>query len=155
MTERFKRAYDLLVKAYFEGTLRAGDCTACAVGNICGGAVWVRALNEPLARYSIAPEKCFGPQLTAIKLSEISGYSRIELNKIENTFEGSTNFKWRVGSRRYATDNYFDNFISPTEHEILADQFNGLKAVVELMMEFDNIEGDQYVDKFKEKLQPA
>lgn len=38
MTERFQKAYDALVNAFFDGTLAKGTCKACAVGNIVGAA---------------------------------------------------------------------------------------------------------------------
>lgn len=150
MTERFKRAYDLLVKAYFNGTLRAGDCTACAVGNICGGNPEWKALFVTLSKtnqhkrfweeYEV--RALYKLSISEIKeiVEELTDYSESELAKIEFTFETNTKFD-------------HEEYYSLSESEILADQFNGLKAVVELMMSFDGIEGDQYVDKFKEKLQ--
>jgi hypothetical protein len=32
--ELYKQSIDILYQAYFDGTLKHGDCTACAVGNI-------------------------------------------------------------------------------------------------------------------------
>ncbi|MCW3109903.1 MAG: hypothetical protein JWQ09_4409 [Segetibacter sp.] len=34
-SERFERAVSALVDAFYKGTLRKGDCAACAVGNMC------------------------------------------------------------------------------------------------------------------------
>lgn len=152
MTEKFKRAYDLLIKAYFNDKLRAGDCTACAVGNICGGwAEWV-----DLFCTGDGTQDCRDPSMEsfnmktydeiAAELFEISGYTEEELKQVEFLFETTTKIKISL----FLPDN---NKYTPSE--ILTDQYNGLKAVIELLMSFDNIEGEQYTDKLKEKLQTA
>lgn len=152
MTPRFKRAYDLLVKAYFEGTLNAGDCSACAVGNICGSPDWRRLFytSSGLQRYT--PNSNIVPQGYVDGLEKSTGYSIKELAKIEYTFETNTKIKKDFFWGYIIIENGSAIKCDATEQEILADQFNGLKAVVELMMQLDGIEGDQYVDKFKEKL---
>ena len=38
MTTRFKNAYDALYKAFMNGTLAKGSCSACAIGNIVSAA---------------------------------------------------------------------------------------------------------------------
>lgn len=151
MTERFKRAYDLLIKAYFNDELKAGDCTACAVGNICCSSqwkvlfvTWSKSTQEFNAWRGDTIKNKWGKTRDEIReeLEERTMYSIKELAQIEHLFEKSTKYN-------------FHNYALLTPSEILADQFNGLKAVIELMMQFDNIEGVQYVDKLKEKLQHA
>lgn len=151
MTPRFKRAYDLLIKAYFNDELKAGDCNACAVGNICdGNGDW-----KPLfcTQHNVQVFDCFSDKAVTLlynktreeikkEIESISMYSVKELAQIEYAFE--TNAK--ISCVFYSRYN---------QSQILADQFNGLKAVIELMMRFDGIEGDQYVNKLNEKLQSA
>lgn len=157
MTERFKRAYDALVKSYFNNTLAKGSCAACAVGNILADAVGMRTLQpeevEKRFPYSNSVAEWYDYKIpewplrlythkVSQKIRELTGYTGREISKIEEAFEENTHIHWM-------------DYPTKSPSEILTDQFNGLKAVVELMMEFDNIKGDQYVDKFKGKLQSA
>jgi len=46
MTERIKKAYDALTEAFIEGTLRHGNCLACACGNIIASACGIRLTDD-------------------------------------------------------------------------------------------------------------
>lgn len=142
MTPRFKRAYDLLIKAYFNDQLMAGDCRKCAVGNICEGwSGWFGLFSTFSGEqfYNLIADAKY-PIIASLEsqLFERTQYNRYDLAKIEYAFETTCKL------------DHFDSNIS--RKAILEDQFNGLKAVIELLMSFDQIEGDQYVEKLKEKL---
>lgn len=155
MTERFNKAYDALVKAYFEGTLAAGTCSACAVGNIVaagqGGTV------EKFINYDHAPVyvcdsdnhfwSCFLLQAPDkyqdLYLKSITDYSWDELAEIESAFEHHTKIKY-----------FF--YHEHDEQKVLEDQFNGLCAVVDVMCKLDGIDSPmEYKDKFREHPQLA
>jgi len=142
-TERFNRAYDALVKAYFEGTLFAGLCQACAVGNMVlyanGGHYKDRGDNE--IGYPSIDNTRWSPSmrdnLDSYFLNN-TGYSQDELLKIEKVFERNSSIKY--GSRH-----------KYSQQDILEDQFKGLSAVVNLLLELDSIEpNDSYNAKFRE-----
>jgi hypothetical protein len=144
MTERFKRAYDLLVKAYYNEDLMAGECTACAVGNICGGSTWVGEINALRNRFlmdGVCYGTLYGPQLCEHELIAITGYSVKELHLIERAFEQNTKIKHH-------------HYTVTPKQVILEDQFNGLKAVLEVMLKLDGLEDStgQLVGKFKGRL---
>lgn len=51
----FKHTMDLLVQAYFDNTLKHGNCSKCAVGNICGGDSW-KAFFEVIGNIYETPD---------------------------------------------------------------------------------------------------
>ena len=119
-TERFDRAVKKLYTAFHEGTLNAGNCKHCAVGNIIGHGNWWGGsglryieLGKP-ARKKI--DLCDGDP-------NKSGYSLEELAKIEYLFI--------IGHAK----NY-SSYLYGLDKE---DQFNGLCAVVEYLAELDGI----------------
>lgn len=144
MTERFKRAYDKLVKAYLSGTLKAGDCHACAVGNICGGDSWVVSVMETRGNDRGCYEELY-PDISPQSLLVFSGgYSATDLSKIESAFEKNTLYK--------KCD--YHKFL---QSEIAQDQFNGLSAVIDVMMKLDGMDQDkvELMHPFRQKLELA
>lgn len=177
MTERFKKAYDSLVRAFFEGTLAKGSCTACACGNII-----FDAIGDPMTKEMLGKEILSGGFHTPATESGLriekamnlwttkrvfiaggrgdhfkakdyykdeinaAGYTAQEFADIETAFEGNT---------RIQLDDYPNN----TEQAILEDQYNGLCAVVDVLMKLDGMSQGvgEYKQKFREhpKLQTA
>lgn len=90
--ERFERTIDILVRAYKDDTLRHGNCTACAVGNIirgCNGEVtcnWFYHMSKEVMGYDLGG---LYNETTAIEEIESTGYSIKEIDKIERAFESS------------------------------------------------------------------
>lgn len=170
MTERFRKAYDALVRAFFEGTLAKGTCVACACGNIIFDAVGDNVTKDDLLqershcqRFFDVPEK----RTRAFKLwgnkrrrlgsgwvanpedeneVNVAGYTAVEFAKIETAFEGNTTIS-------------FMNYPAYSEHKILEDQYKGLAAVVDVLIELDESteNPDELKQKFREhpKLQVA
>jgi len=164
MTKRFEKAYNALLKAFMNDTLASGTCTACAVGNIVadamGGKVYVDVngeyecdLNNSWWKNVFVTSRS-GQTITTIKqdlnvklyrkrMFELTGYTWKELAKIEKTFERNTKIK-------------YSDYDEHTEHEIMEDQFNGLMAVMDVLIKLDDVaEGQKCKDKFKAKLQLA
>ena len=161
MTERFEKAYNALLKAFMNDTLASGTCTACAVGNIIadamGGVVYkddegdfcCDVENEWWKEVFITGER---QRITLIRensnvkryrkrMFELTGYKWHELARIEKTFEKNTKIK---------NHDYPDY----EEHEIMEDQFNGLMAVMDVLIKLDDVaEGQKYKNAFKLKLQ--
>ena len=145
MTERFKNAYDRLVKAYITNGLMANDCTACAVGNMCDDKGWFRAVLD------------FREKVEVIRtINNNTGYSIEELSQIEYTFEENTHYKkegyYSTPARIVWTrDDSPLDFIKETPEfmsKLADDQFNGLKAVIELLMSFDKMSGEPDMTPF-------
>jgi len=164
-SERFNRAYNALVKAYFEGTLAKGDCKCCAVGNIVADAeganlelddfynpmcdrdvewwsylFFTDRLHNQISRFPHSEKagEILDHDYLASRLLRLTGYSEQEMAKIEYAFEINT-------------DIHIDQYLYYTKVEILEDQYKGLAAVVDVMMELDNMAPDpQYKAKFRE-----
>lgn len=152
MTQRFEKAYSALVNAYFNGTLVKGMCTACAVGNIVAdaqggvisvnngirctthsnfwGALFATHRDMQVNRISIYPQE-------ADRLLSLTGYTAHELAEVEFAFE--TNTKIHVNMYEVVCEQF-----------ILQDQFNGLCAVVDVLLELDNITDNGHKSKFRE-----
>jgi len=162
MTPRFEKAYNALVKAFFEGTLAKGTCVACAVGNIVADAQGgVVDFSDRSALPHCSSDNGFWQPLfstdgghqerrtniiitenTYSKLSRnleaLTNYSEDEMAQIEYAFETNTSI-------------YFLNYGAISEHVILEDQYRGLCAVVDVMLKLDGIEPDpKYAAKFRE-----
>jgi hypothetical protein len=145
MTKRFDNAIKTGVRAFFDGTLKKGLCSACMVGNICGG--------NPAWSYVFATATN-GVQLTnavnyfgAVKeVIDNTGYAWQDLARIEKAFEQNT----KIQSGLYSIH---------TQSEIMQDQFNGLMAVVDVLMELDGMDKSdntyrkmfEYTEEFKPK----
>lgn len=131
--ERFNRAIAALVKAFFDGMLRKGDCTACAVGNICEGrSEWSNVfMTTSSGRQVLWTEEYTG---IAKELINKTGYHWTELSRLEKAFEHNT----RISGHDYLFTN---------QSAIMEYQYNGLMAVVSVLCE---IEGIKEVEKVKE-----
>jgi hypothetical protein len=168
MTPRFEKAYNALVKGFFEGTLAKGTCAACAVGNIVADAQGgvISKIKEPIhphcstkndfwrhlfcsdagsqdKRWSKLSNSQYNKLATRLK--KLTGYSEAEMAHIEFTFETNTRI------------HHYDYYMRD-EQDILEDQYRGLSAVVNVMLKLDSIEPDpKYAAKFREhkSLQPA
>lgn len=171
MTERFQKAYNSLIRAFFEGTLAKGTCIACACGNIifdaidahltkeefseeldarCSGYEGTRSSNN-IRRMEMAQkiwadkrEAAFDkPRFQARKEFStdlnVAGYTATDFAEIENAFEDTTRI-------------FIDKYKKHSDKEILEDQYNGLCAVVDVLMKLDEIEEgkEEYKQKFRE-----
>ena len=159
MTQRFEKAYNALVKAFFEGTLAKGDCAACAVGNIVADAMsanvtldldkgearceenngfWKPLFATDAGRQYKRWYPTRDADFRSALLEDLTGYSEDEMAQIEYAFETNT----RIHIERYQYKQ---------ESDILEDQYRGLCAVVDVMLALDGIEPDpKYAAKFRE-----
>lgn len=166
MTPRFEKAYNALVKAFFEGTLAKGDCAACAVGNIVADALespvvllvglsmaacekdnsfWKTLFMTDHGRQELRWTRTGDEERRAHLLYSLTGYTEREMAAIEFAFETSTTIR-------------LSDYLCKGEQAILEDQYRGLCAVVDVMLKLDGIEHDpKYAAKFREhkSLQPA
>lgn len=159
MTPRFEKAYNALYNAFMNDTLAKGTCRACAVGNIVADAMGTtieKYKNEhrEFVTYECKLDNTFWSKLfftvdgeqergyceeKTRKLEELTGYSIDEMAKIEYAFETNTEI-------------VFSDYYSATEKEIMEDQFRGLMAVMDVMIQLDEIhEGEKYKETFKNK----
>lgn len=146
MTTRFKNAIDALIYAFFNDTLAKGICTCCAVGSIVA-AGFGRKLNSAVAVYNDngTPNSAWGRAFRTNQFSrqvfekayfsdpEVlecvipTGYSILELARVEKAFEENTEIDWI-------------NYPRFTKEEITQDQYKGLLAVVEVLCEIEGIQ---------------
>jgi hypothetical protein len=70
-----------------------------------------------------------------------SGYTAQELSQVEMAFETNTKYSKEIGTTW---------LYPPTEEILIEDQYNGLAAVVDVLLALDNIKPeDHYKGKFK------
>ena len=99
----FDRTVAILVKAYFSGKLKHGDCSACAVGNICAGngipimegnvinssdynnGVWVYAFSTNRNGERQVSPAYYNSNIK--RVIDATGYAFNELADIEHSFE--------------------------------------------------------------------
>jgi len=157
--ERFFRAYNALVDAYINNTLKAYCCTACAVGNIVGAACGKKPSTDsgnlwsdgsltkwPNVRFDIGT---FTNNYHGIKNAmpeiEPTGYSPQEIVKIEEIFmDAFSKIKNEAGI----------NFATYMENPSLIDQTPALYAVVDYLYSLedwdsDNTEAKEALNYFK------
>jgi hypothetical protein len=88
----YRRTVDILVNAYFNDTLKHGDCFACAVGNIVNygkpeqTSNWVGVFYTADMKQWIRPDQYEGYAKYEI---DSTGYKWQELAKIEYAFESA------------------------------------------------------------------
>jgi hypothetical protein len=122
-TERFEKAVSKLYNAFHQNRLNAYNCSACAVGNICGGNEWVET-EVMYSRDLVSLEGIKNFVDTPNILN--TNYSALELAQVENLF--------MFGSRlEYGCKDIF------TSSDKKERQFQGLCSVVEYLSELDNI----------------
>lgn len=137
---RFENAISALVKAFFDGSLRKGDCTACAVGNITGTASWANVFVTAIGSkkqvwYGDMVAQAYGgiDHIESMCLNS-SGYSLKELAKVEFAFESNT--------KLFPTCAFSHDLI-------MQDQYNGLMAVVDVLCKIEGIESAEYKKMFE------
>lgn len=165
MTQRFEKAYNALLNAFMNDTLAKDTCAACAVGNIIadamGGEVIPRKDEKGGIDYNCTVNNLWwsavfitsgsGQSIYTTKQKPytkgyrkrmfiLTGYKWNELAQVEKAFEENTEIS-------------FARYWNHTEKEIMEDQFNGLMAVMDVLIKLDDIaEGKKYKDAFKTKL---
>lgn len=160
MTERFEKAYNALLKAFMNDTLASGSCVACAVGNIIADAmggvvykngsfhcsidnewwtnVFVTGSDGDQTIYKVKDDENI--RVYRKRMFDLTGYKWHELARIEKTFENNTKIK-------------NPSYPLFSEHRIMEDQFNGLMAVMDVLIKLDKVEeGQKYKNEFKNKL---
>lgn len=134
--ELFYKSVNILQKAYFKGTLKHGDCRACAVGNLIAGNAgmenpicsleWINKTgSDPNYNaggceswYAATPNgRYFAGMRVSIRQVELSGYDAYDLSEIERAFEGNK-----------CDDN---------------DGFEGLCAVIDTLMEIHEFNSEE------------
>jgi hypothetical protein len=157
MTERFKKAYDALYDAFMNDRLQAGNCSACAVGSIIGSAQGATWKLKNISKLKFFTTNTFNYQWKKMfstmnghqyfdfnqelnnNLVSLTGYDAYELSMIEYEFETNTKIKF-----------YHD---CNDKDKLMEDQINGLCAVIDIMIELDNIhDGKFYKEQLKNKL---
>lgn len=151
MTDRVQRAIDTLLDAINNRTLAKGTCVACAVGNLVakGMGAEIERITHPkqtsfqcnedngywgklfytshgYQKRLITDEKWEKNAMENIKATE---FSLAELMAIEFAFETNTEISW-------------EHYHRHSDEEIKKDQIKGLEAVINVMMDFDDIKED-------------
>ncbi len=161
MTPRFEKSYNALYNAFMNDTLAKGTCVACAVGNIVADSMGVKIekiggtffTSERVSFWSDIFFTSYGFQVVnqhtneqRERLFDLTGYSVDELMKIEFAFETNT----KIHSYKYEKN--YREALGISEKDIMEDQFRGLMAVMDVLIELDNIEeGTKYKETFNNK----
>jgi hypothetical protein len=134
MQERTKRAFEILADAYNNGTLAAGHCACCAVGNLVAATTYpieLELLKVIISKRDLGISLQCARWTTTwtgntvfFEVAQNTGYSERELYFIERAFEENTKI------------DVYDYHRYP-KYRIKEDQFNGLKAVAEVLLELD------------------
>ena len=132
--ELFTKTYNTLVTAWEKGDLKHGDCTGCAVGNICTGErYWPFAFttrqratfHDQQWKREGFPESTF-EHFAVYQIGE-TGYKIAELAKVEHAFE-------------IAIARDYENLRHTSE-----GQYIGLCAVMEILWEIHEVEDQSLV----------
>lgn len=137
--ELYKKTEGVLYQAYFDDTLKHGNCAACAVGNICVEAARKTRLTNYMwnllfmtdpdtmiqQEFRINPDN--SGDRAALNLVAATGYTKKELMRIEWAFESA--------SKGFCSEDYM---------------FNGLVAVLEVLKEIHELtDEDMDLGKFR------
>ena len=145
MNDRLKNSIEVLQKAYLNETLEAGNCQACAVGNLVAASDYegtisdwryVFCTNEGAQEFYDSRNSREYSVLHDLGLEaiEATGYSVAELAKIEFAFESAL------------TENEAEDM---PEHQ---SQWIRLQAVLEVLFDIEGVEYDEEVEQpFLEK----
>jgi len=153
---RFEKAYGALYDAFMNDRLQAGNCSACAVGSIIGsaqGSNFIRTKMSNLDMWCTDIKSNWWKSMFNTnnnhqhfkyddimneRLLNITGYDAYEMSMIEYAFESNTKIKF-----------YHD---CSDKDKLMEDQINGLCAVIDIMIELDNINnGSLYKEQLKNK----
>lgn len=131
---RFNKAVTRLYDAYYDNKLKAKNCAACAVGNICGrdsdwSFVIVTESFKTSYTQTIVSSADFDSFNDGLRNIKETGYSVEELAKVERIF--------------------LDTTICSKEGETKETQMDGLLNVVEYLASLDNIEPFKIMEEFK------
>ena len=144
MNDRLRNSIEVLQRAYLNETLTAGDCTACAVGNLVAASGYegnakdwrfVFCTNEGTQEFYDPRDIVYGIYYDlGLEAIEATGYSITELACIEFAFETAL------------TEDEDDNM---PEHQ---SQWIRLQAVLEVLFKIEGIEYNEEVEQpFLEK----
>jgi len=137
-SDRFNNAISALVKGFFNETLSKGSCTACAVGNICGGdASLANVFMTAWGQQDFYPHAYNGMTKDVI---DATGYSWKDLAKVELAFETSSLI-------------YGGDYHKHTKEEIMQDQYNGLMSVVEVLCKIEGIDTEETKEMFSYRIE--
>jgi len=148
MTRRIDNAINVFIDALRKGTLASGSCVACAVGNLVAAGIGaeIRHSND-INGFKCSPdnEAWLFPILwekeeedmwnrennehnysKGDRLIERTEFNLKELTKIENAFEKNA----KIG---------YSSYFEYSKKEVRADQLKGLEAVVQVMLDFDDV----------------
>lgn len=172
MTRRFEKAYNALTRAFFDGTLAKNTCMACACGNII-----FDAIGKPVTRKDFEDEQRYLnnnktdapiPYKISRAISLWADKRRLRFLDCdgEREYEAKNEFAGKINEAGYTTDEFaiietaFEKntridaiaYMQTTEEAILEDQYNGLCAVVDVLMKLDNesLGGEMLKQKFRE-----
>jgi hypothetical protein len=118
--KKFEHTVNVLLKAYLNGTLEHGSCTACAVGNLishCTG-------QSPIA-WTFVFSTIFGNQ--HVNLYNYDGLAKIEIESTGYTWKELAKIEFAFETAEFGASN--DDYI-----------FNGLMAVVDVLAEIHKID---------------
>lgn len=149
--ERFNRAIKALITAFFDDTLAASHCSACAVGNMVAAGYGTKVIktltvlgnlnyecsipnNEWSRIFCTHDDEPYIDTELGTDLSfeniKVTGYSILQLSRIEQVFEKATNIN-------------FEDYSKCSKEMIMQDQYNGLVAVFGVLCDIEELSEDK------------
>ena len=139
MKATFEHSVDVLVKAYLNGTLLHGYCSACAVGNLCANAMG----------YQMQPTKHAFEWISNFGGRRFPLWDEVFISTAPNHQERHTSqyygeAKKQIDSTGYTWDQLADiekSFESANDYEGTdTAMFNGLMAVLDVLAEIHGVD---------------
>lgn len=147
MTPRIENAINVFLKALEQGTLAKAACTACAVGNLVADGMNHDINLDDDYKPFIARNAYWGSLFTTTdgkqRISDPDYLRKLEYEKAVDNIESTEFTQEELMAIEYAFETNTEIIIScykdTSKQDIRADQMKGLEAVVEVMMDFDDV----------------
>lgn len=143
MTPRIQRAIDIFLDALNNNTLAAGTCKACACGNLVAASMNLEVQIPKTEKddYKLSGNELWASATDPISTSGGPYYNPAEgLTQIEST--GFTVKEFSIIEKAFEENTLltYPDYPETSKEEIRRDQICGLKAVVKVMMAFEECE---------------
>ena len=139
MTKRIQKAIDILLDAYNKDELTAGDCSACAVGNLVAAGLDKHSVKRR--------EHTMWSLLFSTNLNLISIYffkqnifeSKLNDERVQKCIK-ATDFTWKeLAKIEYTFESTYNNYYYKGIKDEKGSQLKALEEVVKVMMSFDEV----------------
>lgn len=172
--ELYRKAVDVLIRAYENGTLEHGDCASCAVGNLCASLTNQPFLNRNAWSHTFLTDTYTGEQIiqplgnnifadTGRVAIAFTGYTVDEMAAIEFAFETSIRDIPLNKDQEESVDRHISilslkdcnaemvpkSYVYYTVFDKESGQYIGLSAVIKALKKIHGVSGSTDLGKLK------